>query len=100
MRLGSCVLLVYVASALVSSACNDSLYVQLNAPPHAFAPRSAADIEILSSGPPSRTHVDVGLFRFHGDISFIREEAAKKGCDALMLNTVDTATCVMFVGPS
>jgi hypothetical protein len=92
-------------------------FAQVNPPPMPAAPRAAAQVAVLTSGPPERKHVDVGVVEVEGNamgvgafedlVTMAREEAGRRGCDALVLNPaaftgedgrrrVVSGTCVVF----
>jgi hypothetical protein len=88
---------------LVATGCGTALtQTAINAPPHAMPPRPAASVEILSSGPPTRPHVDVAILQAQQEayslddnndmIGKLREQAARLGCDALVINGPDNGT--------
>jgi methionine-rich copper-binding protein CopC len=96
--------------ALAPAACAAHAYfVPTNPAPRALVSRSPAGIELFSSGPPSRPHVDVGFVEFVGPTSdegealrLLRYEGAAHGCDALVVSfkghTAEPyATCVVYV---
>jgi hypothetical protein len=67
----------------------------LNAPPHPLVPRSAQSVEIYSSSPPTRPHVDVALLHADGGnlagdtpqiVQSLAERAGQLGCDALFIS--------------
>jgi hypothetical protein len=95
----------YAASFLLLAGCSWSRFVPLTPTPHATVPRTPADIEVFSSGPPTRPHVDVGLMevwgREYSDIpAALREEGSKHGCDAVVLGSrMGSATCVVYGEP-
>jgi hypothetical protein len=85
-------------------------YTPLNQPPHDLKPRAPEQIQIFSSGAPERPHVDVGLLSVQEGsggyetqaslIDALRQSAAAKGCDALMLMPPRTTrTPTDFPGP-
>ncbi|MGE5182249.1 MAG: hypothetical protein ACM31C_09310 [Acidobacteriota bacterium] len=87
-------------AVVLVTACGTSLtQTQINQPPHAMSPRPAASVEILSSGPPTRPHVDVAILQAQQQayslddqadmIAKLRGEAARLGCDALVINGPD-----------
>ena len=91
-----------LAATLLASVGCSTQFVPTNPPPHALMPRSPAQIEILSSGSPSRPHVDVGLIRAWGGLGGmdeflgqLRDEGARRGCDAVVL-TGSLGTCVVY----
>jgi hypothetical protein len=68
----------------------------LNAAPRALSPRPAEQVEVYSSSPPTRTHVDVALIQAdqrNGSsadlaemVAKIREQAGQMGCDAIVVS--------------
>ena len=68
----------------------------LNVPPRALAARPPSTVEVYTSGPPSRSHIDVALLRAeqtNGDVvhssEMLREliaKAAQIGCDAIVIS--------------
>jgi len=69
-------------------------YTELNAPPRAMQARAPDQVEVFSSAPPERAHVDVGLITVQeGEgnetpasmVGLVRRAAAEKGCDAVVL---------------
>lgn len=85
-----------LALALVDCAPSFVETTHLNAAPHPLVPRSPGSVEVYSSTPPTRPHVDVALLRVHRANGFGRdtalmvqsllELAAKSGCDALFIS--------------
>ena len=74
-------------------------FTPINDPPHALGPRPARSVEVLSSGAPTRPHVDVAVVEVeqtHGlneqgtglMIRRLRQQAAAIGCDAIVLGGV------------
>jgi len=74
-------------------------FTPINEPPHPLQPRSSASVEVFSSGPPARPHVDVALVEVEQTRSLneqgtglmiqrMREQAAAIGCDAIVLRGV------------
>lgn len=83
-----------LAGCLGGCASTSASYTPLNPSPRELKGRTPAQVEIFSSGPPDRPHVDVGLISVEqgdgdetpaGLIDILRGVAAEKGCDALML---------------
>ncbi|MES1176142.1 MAG: hypothetical protein ABUL62_17605 [Myxococcales bacterium] len=87
-----------VTIACIGAGCVGS-YVEttsLNSPPRALVPRAPDSIEVYSSTPPTRAHVDVALLRAnqgnYGDVDTpamvrsLAEQAAKMGCDAIFIS--------------
>jgi hypothetical protein len=70
-------------------------YTPLNVPPHELRARRPEQIEVFSSAPPERPHVDVGLISVQEGtggyetpatlVWALRQSGAEKGCDALLL---------------
>jgi hypothetical protein len=67
----------------------------LNTPPHPMLARPARSVEIYSSSPPTRPHVDVALLRadranYSTDtprmVQSLAERAGQLGCDALFIS--------------
>jgi hypothetical protein len=68
----------------------------LNAPPRPLSPRPADAVEVYSSSPPAKAHVDVALIQadqINGMnaelpemIAKIREKAGQMGCDAIFIS--------------
>lgn len=92
---------IVLASMLLSLgpvACGTSVkYMPLNPAPRALSARPAAEVQVFTSQTPSRKYVEVGLittqklggaFATADDMELIeslREEAAKQGCDGLVI---------------
>jgi hypothetical protein len=102
-----------VASTLLLAAClaacadTSATYTGLNAPPRAVTPRSPDQVEVFSSVPPERPHVDIGLITVQegdGDetpaslIALLRGAAADKGCDAVLLAPPSSRTGALWFG--
>ena len=92
-------LLVVLSGALVGGCGTFVDFTPINDPPHPLRARSAASVEVLSSGAPARPHVDVALVEVEQTHSLneqgtglmiqrMREQAAAIGCDAIVLNGV------------
>jgi hypothetical protein len=68
----------------------------LNAPPHALSPRPPEDVEVYSSSPPAKAHVDLALIQVdqrNGTtadmaemVAKVREQAGQMGCDAIFVS--------------
>jgi hypothetical protein len=90
--------------ATLLSACTPTAvnYNPLNPSPRALSPRSPASVEMFASGPPDRPHVDVGLITVEeGDtgesspqelLGILRQNAARQGCDALVVSPPSSKT--------
>jgi hypothetical protein len=84
-----------IASLLCACSTTSASYTALNPAPHDLYVREPRDVEVFSSAPPDRPHVDVGLITVeqgdigHGSpealIAMLREMAARRGCDALVV---------------
>lgn len=107
-----------LAFVLLTSACVP-LWVEYtpfdNLAQSTGARRPTDKVEIFSSGPPTVGHVDVGMIQAgagstltsQGELlAAIRQEAAARGCDAIVLNPPGrlqhadglSATCVRYLG--
>ncbi len=101
---------------------NAVVYSAVNGPPRAFARRAPASVDVFVGKPPTRPHVDVGLFEVYqgrGDddtgrstedmLGTLRLHAALRGCDALQVLGVELAgrhesrvvrgVCEMYTDP-
>jgi hypothetical protein len=84
------------AAALAGCTATTVNYSPINPAPRALAPRPAGTVEMFSSTPPDRPHVDVGIITVEeGDVEeespqmillgLLRENAARQGCDGLVV---------------
>jgi hypothetical protein len=96
---------IALASALAGCTFA-SQFTPLREPPHPPVPHASSQIEVFSSGPPTRPHADVGLIYvrvlagWDAQVQAIRDAAAEHGCDAAVLSwSVWGATCIMYTGP-
>jgi hypothetical protein len=90
---GLCVTFAWGQAACLKSSVETT---QLNAPPRALTPRAPESIEVYSSAPPTRPHVDIALLRAnlinYSDantpkmVRSLLEEASKLGCDAIFIS--------------
>lgn len=101
---------------------NGVVYSQVNAPPRAFVRRTSASVDVLLSKPPTRPHVDVGMFEVYEGrnddgtglstenmLTTLRLHAALRGCDAVQVMGVELAgkeesrvvrgVCEMYTDP-
>jgi len=72
----------------------------LNAAPRELTPRAPESVEVYSSAPPSRPHVDVALLEAEQSelgsgggavmVRRLRERAGKMGCDAVFISGIST----------
>jgi hypothetical protein len=86
-----------VALLVVISSCTTTSgsYTQLNPPPRKLSARPPEQVELFSSGPPQRPHVDVGLITIEEGsldpatperlVGMLREVAGEHGCDAVVV---------------
>jgi hypothetical protein len=97
--------LVALAAFAATSGCAASAavsYSEINAPPHPFARRAPADVDVFVGKPPLRPAVDVGIFEVSGGsgldtpgktiedlVASLRQHAALRGCDAVQVLAVD-----------
>ena len=110
------------AGLLGCATSNAVVYSTINAPPHAFARRSPASVDVFVGKPPVRPYLDVGMFEVyqgHDDdgtghstedmLRTLRLHAALRGCDALQVMGVELAgrtylrvvrgVCEMYTDP-
>jgi hypothetical protein len=114
------------AAALSACTATTVNYSPLNPSPRALSPRPPATVEMFASGPPARPHVDIGIITVEeGDtgesspeelLGLLRQDAARQGCDALVVappssktdsdlfqNThsrrVYSGACIVYRGP-
>jgi hypothetical protein len=88
-----------IAFLLGCAACSTQ-FVATNPYPHAPTPHSPSSVEVFSSGPPAREHVDVGVITMLGRgwddyLHEVREEGSRRGCDAVVIGN-RYATCVVY----
>lgn len=83
-----------VVAFLGGCADTSAAYTPLNAPPRPVQARTPDEVQLFSSAPPERHHVDVGLITVQegdGDetpaalIGLLRQVAAERGCDAVVV---------------
>ena len=112
---------VIVLGGLLLAGCPAQVYYTgLLAPPHPLAPRRPEDVELLVVTPPARPHTDIGLYQIVAGsdaddsgamIRRLRAEAAARGCDAILLTSIDNqaskyaasniqASCVVYNQPA
>ncbi|MCC6623488.1 MAG: hypothetical protein IT385_19665 [Deltaproteobacteria bacterium] len=89
--------LALVLASLVIAACGTTVrWVPTNPSPRALEPRHPSTVEIWTTGVPNRPYTEVGIITARQSsemsvdempeiISELREEAARIGCDAVML---------------
>jgi hypothetical protein len=93
--------LTCLALVVGCSGCSTQ-FVPTNPYPHALTPHSPESIEVFTSGPPTRPHVDVGIIHLWGMgwdeyLRDLRDEAARRGCDAVVIGH-GFSTCVVYTG--
>ncbi len=82
-----------IAVGLVVTGCAPQFFAaELNAPPRPMASRPVEAVEVYSSEPPTRPHVDVREIQVTLAVNAagtlvdaLRSEAAREGCDAIYL---------------
>ena len=86
-----------VALLLLIAGCGTSIKTTtLNASPRAMQPRPPETVELYTSGPPARGHVDVALIEAEESSSLsvadtgdmlrkLREKGGQMGCDAVVV---------------
>jgi hypothetical protein len=111
MKLTALAFLLATLAATVT-ACGTSIEeTQINQPPRVMAARPPESVEVLSSGAPTRPHVDVAYLEaqqasgFSGDdtaqfVAKLRVRAAARGCDAIVLGGVTHDVSVWHNGSS
>ena len=96
---------ILTASLCFVAACGiKTEYIELNPPPHVMAPRSPDQVAIFTTGLPERPYVEVGTIEVKQEIyngasaseimRVLREEAARRGCDGLVLLGANDETVV------
>lgn len=102
------------------AGCENSVsYAPIIHPSHRLSPRSVASVEVFAVTPPSRPHKDIGILQVaeglgqngstDGMIASARETAARIGCDAILVTSIDTlggghrpaniqASCIVYEG--
>jgi len=117
--------MLLTASATVILGCaspNAVIYSPVNTPPRAFVRRTPASVDMFVGKPPTRPHVDVGMFEvYQGQkndgtrlstedmFGTLRLHAALRGCDAVQVMGVELAgkeewrvvrgVCEMYTDP-
>lgn len=87
----------WLFALLVAAGCGTSIHsTPLNPAPHPMVSRHPATVELFTSGPPQRAHVDVAFIEAEETSSFstdgtadmlrqLRERGAQLGCDAVVI---------------
>ena len=121
--MSSVILLTASATAILGCATpNAVVYSPVNAPPRAFVRRTPASVDMFVGKPPTRPHVDVGMFEVYQGrmndgtglsteemFATLRLHAALRGCDAVQVMGVELAgrrewrvvrgVCEMYTDP-
>lgn len=101
---------VRIATLMVLAGCSSISveYTTLNPPPHPVSPVAIEHVELFTAEAPARKYVEVGtMTAMHDSITSdedmfqkMREEAAKRGCDGLVITqrgTIDAiGACVIY----
>jgi hypothetical protein len=111
---------VIVFGGLLLAGCPAQVYYTgLLKPPRPLAPRRPEDVELFVVTPPARPHTDIGLYQITAGVDAssstemiqrLRTEAAARGCDAILVTSVDhqaseetapnvQASCVIYNQP-
>jgi hypothetical protein len=115
-----------IAVLLLLTACGSTIRAtEINQAPRPLTARAPEQVEVFTSGPPARPHIDLTFYEVQQEeysaddtrefIDLARVEAARKGCDGLVIggitheptatlsdsNTVTsrkglTATCIVY----
>jgi hypothetical protein len=91
-------LLGALAFSAVAVACVHVDYIPLNPAPHPMTPRDPEQVEMFQTKPPEKPYVEVATIEAQGSVTSatvmqkLREEAAKRGCDGLVLTGTKDAT--------
>ena len=121
--ISSVIILTAFATVILGCATpNAVVYSPVNAPPRAFVRRTPASVDVFVSKPPTRPHVDVGMFEVYQGrkddgsglsteemFATLRLHAALRGCDAVQVMGVELAgreesrvvrgVCEMYTDP-
>ena len=120
----SSVILLTVSAAVILGCAtpNAVVYSPVNTPPRAFVRRTPASVDMFVGKPPTRAHVDVGMFEVYQGrmndgtgltteemFATLRLHAALRGCDAVQVMGVELAgkeesrvvrgVCEMYTDP-
>jgi len=96
--------------AVVLVACSSVSveYTPLNSPPRPVQSTTSEQVEVFTTQPPSRKHIEIGTMKgMHDSITSdedmfkqMKAEAAKHGCNALVVTQrggpVAIASCVIY----
>jgi hypothetical protein len=87
---------------VLAAGCGTSIQTTpINPSPRAMAPRDPMTVELFTSGPPQRAHIDVAFFEAEESSSFsmhgtpemmnaLRQKGAQLGCDAVVVGGVSS----------
>jgi hypothetical protein len=102
-----------VAAGALAAGCAVVSTTPLNPSPRKLVPRRPEQVEMFSSAPPARPHVDVSFIELNQDlasptelITNLRTQAAQMGCDAMVISgrlsseskNAAYGTCVVYTG--
>ena len=117
-RTGSAAVIVF--GGLLLAGCPAQVYYTgLLTPPRPLAPLRPEDVELFVVTPPARPHTNIGLYQITQGIDAsdspamiqrLRTEAAARGCDAILVTSVDNqaseytapnvqASCIVYNQP-
>ncbi len=109
---GRCASMPHAAlvGVLLIGGCADSVsYTHLAEPPRPLQSRPVQDVEVLNISPPARPHRNVGVLQAVSGrllafdpprlIGKLRDQAARLGCDALLITSIDRRE-TRYEGPS
>lgn len=92
----------WLFALLVAAGCGTSIQTTpINPAPHPMVSREPATVELFTSGPPQRAHVDVAFFEAEETSGLstdgtsdmlrqLRERGAQLGCDAIVVGGVSS----------
>lgn len=92
----------WLFALLVAAGCGTSIHTTpINPAPHPMVSRDPATVELFTSGPPRRAHVDVAFFEAEETsglsvdgtpemLAQLRERGAALGCDAVVVGGVSS----------
>lgn len=93
-----------VALVLFTAACGSSIQAtEINSAPRPLAARPPETVEVFTSGPPLRPHMDLAFYEAQQESEFssddtadfitkMRKVAARRGCDGLVIGGVTHET--------
>jgi hypothetical protein len=97
--------LAFASLAALLAGCGTTIeYVPLNSPPHPLVMKAPEAVEMFTTAVPTKPYVEVGTIEsrqqaYSGDdtaaiYAKMREEAAARGCDGLVITGSNDATLV------